>query len=84
MATGVRRDSIVSMPISHAPRLAHVYACDAMHHGVLSCTPDTPLGEVARLMAEHDVSHLVVVGEASGRPEGILSTLDVAMVLAAG
>jgi hypothetical protein len=28
------------------------------------------------------VSHLVVVGDASGRPEGILSSLDVAMVVA--
>src|SRR5690349_14205230 len=124
------------------PRLAHVRAADAMHRGVLSCTADVPLCEVARIMAEHrvhcvvveepgaetsdswtvvsdidlvaaaaadrldepaagrvaatwvpqiggedslmraaqlmaerDVSHLVVVGAASGRPEGILSTL---------
>jgi len=41
------------------------------------------LMRAAQVMAEHDVSHLVVVGEATGRPEGILSTLDVAMVLAA-
>jgi CBS domain-containing protein len=138
------------MPTSHAPRLAHIRARDAMHHGVLSCAPSTPLADVAlimathrvhcvvvhddelpgtsawsvvsdrdlvaaaaedrldeptagtvagtsvprigsdeplsraaQVMAEHDVSHLVVVGEASGRPEGILSTLDVAVVLAA-
>jgi CBS domain-containing protein len=41
-----------------------------------------PLTRAAQLMAEHDVSHLIVVGEASGRPEGVLSSLDVAMVLA--
>jgi crotonyl-CoA carboxylase/reductase len=130
-------------------RLAHVRASDAMHRGVLTCAPDTPVGEVARVMAqhrvhcvvvqepgvhsaeawsvvsdrdlmramagdgaddlvaarvagtavprigaaepltraaqlmgEHGVSHLVVVGDASGRPEGILSSLDVAMVIA--
>jgi CBS domain-containing protein len=144
-----RAASIVTMSISQAPRLAHVRVGDAMHHGVLSCAPDTPLGDVAdimaghrvhcvvvdevgrrstgawsvvsdrdlmaaaaadridepvagsvagtsvprigsgepltraaQLMAEHDVSHLIVVGEASGRPEGVLSSLDVAMVLA--
>jgi CBS domain-containing protein len=42
-----------------------------------------PLTRAAELMAEHDVSHLVVVGEATGRPEGIISTLDVATVLSA-
>lgn len=42
-----------------------------------------PLLRAAELMAEHDVSHLVVVGEATGRPEGILSTLDLAAVLSA-
>jgi CBS domain-containing protein len=132
------------------PRLAHVRVADAMHPGVLSCTPDLPLSEVARIMAEHrvhcvvveepgmqtadswtvvsdidlvaaaaedrldepvagrvaatwvpqisgdepltraaqlmaerDVSHLIVVGAASGRPEGIVSTLDLAAVLSA-
>jgi CBS domain-containing protein len=132
------------------PRLAHVHAADAMHPGVLTCTRDTPLSEVARIMAAHrvhcvvvdapgatrsdtwavisdrdlvamaavddldeptaaiaagtavphiaaseslmraaqmmsqyEVSHLVVVGDQSGRPEGILSTLDIATVLAA-
>jgi CBS domain-containing protein len=149
MATAPRGGSIVSMSTTHAPRLAHVHVGDAMHHGVLTCAPDTPLGDVARIMAdhhvhcvvvhererpeasawrvvsdrdlmaaaaadrmdeptagmvagtsiprigsgepltraaqvmaEHDVSHLIVVGEANGRPEGVLSTLDVAMVLA--
>jgi CBS domain-containing protein len=137
------------MTTTHGPRLAHVHVSDAMHRGVLSCPPDTPLCDVARIMAEHrvhcvvveppgaqnasawsvvsdrdvmgaaatdridepvagrvaatqvprigsaerltraaqlmvehDVSHLVVVSDASGRPEGILSSLDVAMVLA--
>jgi CBS domain-containing protein len=130
------------------PRLAHVRVADAMHPGVLTCTPDLPLSEVARVMADHsvhcvvveepgadtvdswtvvsdidlvgaaaadrldepvagrvaatwvpkiadddslmraaqlmaerDVSHLIVVGAATGRPEGIISTLDIAAVL---
>jgi CBS domain-containing protein len=130
------------------PRLAHVRVADAMHPGVLTCAPDVPLSEVARIMADHrvhcvvveeagadavdswtvvsdvdlvgaaaadrldepaagrvaatwvpkisaddslmraaqlmaerDVGHLIVVGAASGRPEGIISTLDIAAVL---
>lgn len=133
----------------HAPRLSHVRVSDAMHAGVVTCAADTPLRDVARMMAEHrihcvavpdiegtealawgivsdldlvgaasagsvegrtaadvavsealaisdddmldravrlmsehKVAHLVVVGAASGRPVGVLSTLDVAGLLA--
>ena len=41
-----------------------------------------PLDEAVRLMAEHDTAHLIVAER--GRPIGILSTLDVAGVLAWG
>jgi CBS domain-containing protein len=40
------------------------------------------LGEAVRLMEEHEATHLIVV--ADGRPVGILSTLDIAGVLAWG
>ena len=133
----------------HAPRPDHVRVADAMHAGVVTCAADTPLRDVARilaehrincvavpdiegkglaawavvtdldvvgaaaagsvegrtagdvaasealaiseddvleravqLMSEHQVAHLVVVGAASGRPVGVLSTLDVAGLLA--
>lgn len=133
------------------PRLAHASVEDAMHPGVISCSPDTPLREVARiisnkhihclvvtsavergapptwglisgldivgaatgtfeertaadvaatepvtvstddpldravqLMIEHQVEHLIVVGAESSRPVGVLSTLDVAGVMAWG
>jgi CBS domain-containing protein len=33
-------------------------------------------------MVEHDVSHLIVLEARSGRPIGVLSTLDVARALA--
>jgi CBS domain-containing protein len=45
--------------------------------------PDWPLDRAARLMAQHGVSHLVVV-DAHGRPVGMLSTLDLAGVIAWG
>jgi CBS domain-containing protein len=44
--------------------------------------PSLPLDEALRLMAEHDTAHLIVADRA--RPIGILSTLDVAGVLAWG
>lgn len=41
------------------------------------------LDRAVQLMCEHQASHLVVISATSGRPVGILSTLDVAAVLAA-
>ena len=40
-----------------------------------------PLDRVAALMVNHDTSHVVVVGP-DGLPAGIVSTLDVAEILA--
>ena len=50
----------------------------------LTVTGDEKLSRAAQLMAEHGVSHLIVVAPASGHPVGILSTLDVAEALAWG
>jgi CBS domain-containing protein len=33
--------------------LDHIRVQDVMHHGILSCSGDTPLGEVAGIMAKH-------------------------------
>jgi CBS domain-containing protein len=41
-----------------------------------------PLGRAVQLMTEHGVSHLVVIDRGSSRPVGVLSTLDVARVVA--
>jgi CBS domain-containing protein len=41
-----------------------------------------PLARAAQLMAEHEVTHLVVVDPRSLRPVDVLSTLDVAQTLA--
>ena len=40
------------------------------------------LARAAELMDEHGVSHLIVVEPRSGRPIGVLSTLDIARALA--
>jgi CBS domain-containing protein len=44
--------------------------------------PKLSLAEATRLMDEHDTAHLVVVDD--GRPVGMVSSLDVAGVLAWG
>lgn len=59
-------------------------AGEAAHKEVITVTPDEPLDRAARLMAEHDVSHLVVVQAHSGQPVGVLSALDLAGVVAWG
>jgi CBS domain-containing protein len=43
---------------------------------------DAPLDRARELMVEHDVSHVLVVDRRSGRPVGVLSTLDLAGILA--
>jgi CBS domain-containing protein len=46
----------------------------------IAVAPDDGLDRAAQLMAEHDVSHLIV--RSGGEPVGIVSTLDVARAAA--
>jgi CBS domain-containing protein len=48
---------------------------------LLTVTAGETLERAAQLMAEHEVTHVVVVGD-GGRPLGVLSSLDVARVMA--
>lgn len=61
------------------PASAQIRVSDAMHHGVLTCTKDASLAQVAELMASHQV-HCVVVEEDeladSDSPWGLVSDLD--------
>jgi CBS domain-containing protein len=57
-------------------------AADVAASEALAISDDDVLDRAVQLMSEHKVSHLVVVGAASGRPVGVLSTLDVAGLLA--
>lgn len=49
---------------------------------IVTVSSDERLDHAAQLMAEHELSHLVVVDRATGRPVGILSALDIASVYA--
>ena len=48
---------------------------------IVTVEPSESTEEVARLMAEHECTHLVVVDGDSGEPVGIVSSLDVAQGL---
>ncbi|NTU84324.1 MAG: CBS domain-containing protein [Chloroflexales bacterium] len=48
---------------------------EVMHHGVLTCTRETPIQDVARNMSENDVSALVVVND-EGHMIGLISRTD--------
>ena len=50
----------------------------------LAVGADEPLARVARLMSEHHTSHVLVLSTASGRPAGVLSTLDIAALAGRG
>ena len=50
----------------------------------LLARPDERLPDVAQRMLEHGTSHAVVVEPRTGRPVGVLSTLDIAGILGWG
>jgi CBS domain-containing protein len=62
------------------PGLAHASVEDAMHLGVLTCPPETPLRVVARMMATHRIHSVVVLGDPKAfqdeHPWRVVSDLD--------
>ena len=48
---------------------------DWMHRDVITCDPETPVGEVAAIMDRHDISALVVIA-GSGEALGVISRTD--------
>jgi CBS domain-containing protein len=62
------------------PSLDHASVGDAMHPGIMTCEPDAPVTEVARMMASHHIHCMAVVGSTSDQGEsavrGIISDLD--------
>jgi CBS domain-containing protein len=67
-----------------APRMAELTAAEAASGDLLEARPDEPLADAARRMADHGATHLLVVDDRILRPVGVLSTLDVAGILAWG
>ena len=48
---------------------------------MLVVTTVDPLERVVQLMVEHEVAHVIAIEGHSGRPLGVVSTLDVARAL---
>jgi CBS domain-containing protein len=74
---------------TQAPRYDDATVEDAMHPGVLTCPPETPLWTVARMMASYSVHAIVVTdidaeGESDERAWGIVSSLDLVRARVAG
>ena len=62
----------------------HIRVGDCMHHGILSCTGDAPLAQVAAIMSEQRVHAVAVTNSDGGRPVGVVSDLDIVAAAAAG
>jgi CBS domain-containing protein len=52
--------------------------------GAFFIEPSQPMKRAAEVMSEHGVSHLIVSAAPTARPAGIISTLDLAVLLAWG
>ncbi|OYV82596.1 MAG: tRNA (guanosine(46)-N7)-methyltransferase TrmB [Planctomycetia bacterium 21-64-5] len=61
-------------------RLSELKVKDAMREQVMTCSPDTPVAEVAAEMVRHHVHRIVVIE--GDHPLGIVSTLDIAALVA--
>jgi CBS domain-containing protein len=70
--------------VRSAPDTSDRTAADVCASEVVTVTPDEPLARAAQLMGEHETSHLIVVDEQSGEPLGVVSSLDVAGIVAWG
>lgn len=60
------------------PGAAGATAGEVAGTGILTVSPLDTLDLAVQAMAEHDTHHLVVVSPETGRPVGMLSTLDIA------
>jgi CBS domain-containing protein len=67
-----------------AGRIDELTAGDAASGELLRVRPDDRLEDVAQRMQDHGVTHALVVDEGTGHPVGVVSTLDVAGILAWG
>jgi CBS domain-containing protein len=60
-----------------APAFETAKVLDAMRLGVVSCPPDTPLREVARIMATYRIHSVVVTDLPEGAPLGVVADIDI-------
>ncbi len=71
------------------PALGQLRVFDAMHPGLISCSPDTPLRTVARMMATYRVHAILVTAHGAeelpgGSVWGVISDADLLRAAQAG
>ena len=73
------------MDVVHAAYRRHLAlpASELASGAPLALRQDAALDRAAALMADHEAAHIVVVGR-TGLPLGVVSTLDVLRIVAAG
>jgi CBS domain-containing protein len=81
-AWGIVSDFDLALAIG--PDAAERSAREIARTELVTVLPDDSLAHAAQLMAEHECTHLVVVDPENRQPIGVLSTLDLAGVLAWG
>lgn len=65
------------------PHAKHARVSDAMHPGVVTCAPDTPVRDIARIMATRHI-HAVVVAVPVERGEPLTWSVVTALDLVSG
>ncbi len=81
-----RGDSVTIGTMASSPHPSSIVVADVMRPGILTCPPQTPLREVARLMATRRVHCVLVKREGPEIPAtfAVLSDLDLARVTGDG
>jgi CBS domain-containing protein len=69
---------------THAKSLDSVRVAEAMHHGLITCQPNTTLHTIARLIAGHRIHAVVVAPGEESDGWSLLSDLDLAAAVADG
>jgi CBS domain-containing protein len=62
------------------PSFEHARVHDAMHLGVITCLPDTPMEAVARIMTANHVHAVVVAGVGDAESWGVVTDRDLLAV----
>jgi CBS domain-containing protein len=81
--TGILSDSALLGALLDSPRGDRPLA-DVVDSDLSAISSDEPLTAAAELMRERGIDHVLVRDAGSGRPSGMLSTLDVAGIVAWG
>jgi CBS domain-containing protein len=74
---------VLPMPLagsSKIPAFEHARVRDALHVGVITCLPDTPIEAVARIMTTNHVHAVVIAGVGGLKPWGVVTDRDVLAV----